>query len=205
MGGAAHAPVRSARSAHKDERHRSCGRDARRIDATSFYTFVRAGARRGSCAGLRRFGSSNFGVLWSRARALAWSASGSGTPPRGTSGEERGCPGPGPPPPSESEGPGEELDLRYSRPGTSISATTPRKNKNGRIALAASSDSDNTFSRAAPTRTAINAGRAREASAIRTQKCDRLCLPEPQAIQSATSPSSKKTTIMITPPTLPER
>lgn len=81
---------------------------------------------------------------------------------------------------------------------------TPRKNKNGKIALAASSDSDSTRSRATPTRTAINAGRAREASTTRTQKCDRLCLPEPQAIQSATSANSRETRIMITLATLPE-
>jgi hypothetical protein len=167
---------------------------------------VAVGVRRGSCARFRRSSSWNFGLLWSRARAGAWSASGSGTPSRGASGEERGCRGPGPPPPSDSLGPGEEPDLRYNRLGTSIRAVTPRTNKGGKTSLAASSDSISTFSLATPTTAAINAGTARDASETRTQKCDRLCLAEPQATQSPKKPSSKKTTIMITLAyTLPER
>jgi hypothetical protein len=172
------------------------------------YAFVAAGVRRGSCVGLRRFRSSNFGVSWSRSRARACSASGSGTPPRGPSGEGRGRPGPAPPP-SDSEGPGDRSERRYRRPGTNIKAMTPTTNNNVNNSLPASSSGrGSTRWRATPTKAAIKAGRARAASNTRTQKCDRLCRPEPTAMHSAKSHGSKKTTAMITKPvkrsTVPE-
>ena len=163
------------------------------------HPFVVAGARRGSCAGLRRIRSSHLGVSWSRARARACSAFGSGTPPRGPSSEGRDGAGPVPPPPSDSEGPGDGSERRYSRPGTNIKAMTPTRNNNVNNPLPApSSGSDSTRWRATPTRTAIKAGRARAAKNARTQKCDRLCRPEPTAIHSATRKGSKTTTVMIT-------
>jgi hypothetical protein len=75
---------------------------------------------------------------------------------------------------------------------------TPRKNKSGENAWAAPSGS--TFSRAIPIRAAIRAGRPRDASKTRAQKCERLCPAEPTANQSATRPSSRKTTTVITLP-----
>jgi hypothetical protein len=74
---------------------------------------------------------------------------------------------------------------------------TPTKNNSVNNGSAAAS-SDGTRTRLSPSRAAINAGRARTASNARTQKCDRLCRPEPTAIQSATRKGSKKTTAMIT-------
>jgi hypothetical protein len=54
----------------------------------------------------------------------------------------------------------------------------------------------------------MKAGNARPANDARTQKCDRLCRPDPTAIQSATSQGSRNTTVMITKlvkrPTVPE-
>jgi hypothetical protein len=78
---------------------------------------------------------------------------------------------------------------------------TPKKKSNDNNCLPApSSGSGSTRWRAIPTRAAIKAGRASAASEARSQKCDRLCRPQPTAIQSATRKGSKKTTAMITKP-----
>lgn len=160
------------------------------------YALVRAGVRPGSCAGLRVFTSSNLGPLWSRARALVWSASASGMAPRGASGDGRGCSGPGPSPPSDSDGPGEEPDLWYSSAGASITDMTPKKNKKRKVDSI--TPSGNKFNQATPTKTPNNPGTARDQRTTRTQKCDRRRSTEPAATESATKPSSNATKIVIT-------
>jgi hypothetical protein len=80
----------------------------------------------GACG--RRLRSWSLSRCWSRARVVAWSASGRGRPPRGGSDKEHGWSGPGPPPPSDSAGPGADPKRRYSSAGTRITAIAARKN-----------------------------------------------------------------------------
>ena len=125
------------------------------------------------------FTSPIFGRLWSRTRIRDASASGRGTPPRGSSGEPGGRSGPdhSRPRPS-SEGPGGGPNVWHDQAGTTINPAIRMSTTAGGTTSATASP---------------NAGTERQPIDTRAQKCGRRPIAQPACTDSMTNANSAAT------------